>query len=88
MIEPGYCMICHGVTHTSCGSCGVKKFTDQHTEVEMRWSNGSKMKVGVCVHCAMKNAHLEAVNKKKITDAHHNHWSEIRATFDPEVTIV
>lgn len=88
MIEAGYCMLCHGETHTKCGTCGVKKFNDQHTEVEVEWSNGSRMRIGICVHCATKNAHQHAAAKDKITKAHHDHWTATGGIFDPGVTIV
>ena len=85
MIQPGYCMICNAKTHTQCGTCGTKKFNDQHTEVEVKWSNGSKMRVGVCVDCAKNNLHDLSENKKKIGDAHHDHW---QGKSDRSVTIV
>lgn len=84
MITPGYCMVCNAKTHTECGHCGTKKFTDQHTEVEMTWSNGAKMKIGVCNACARANAQELPENKLKITAAHHDHW----AISDRAVTLV
>lgn len=84
MIVPGFCMICGGKTHTECGSCGTRKFTDRYTEVEVTWSNGAKMKIGVCVDCASSNAHGKPENKEKIAKAHHDHWQ----TSDRAVTLV
>lgn len=88
MITPGFCIICNHKIHTECGTCGVKKFNDQYTEVEMTWSNGSKMKVGVCVHCASKSNHNLPQHKEAITRAHHDHWEESGATPDRTVILV
>lgn len=88
MIEAGYCMICGAKTHTICSACGSKKFNDQHTEVEMKWSNGSKMMVGVCVTCAVKNAHHDPAHKEKVAKAHHDHWMEQGGKVDRGVTLV
>jgi len=84
MIIPGYCMICGAKTHAECPTCGVKKVNGQYTEVEVSWSNGAWMRIGVCVECAATNAHTKPENKKKIEKAHHDHWRN----SDRSVTLV
>jgi hypothetical protein len=88
MIELGYCLLCNAKIHTQCGHCGEKKFTDQKTDVEVEWSNGSKMKIGVCVPCAASNAHGTAHGKMLVTKAHHDHWDALGQKHDREVVIV
>lgn len=85
--ELGYCTICGKKIHTECASCGTKKLTDQYTEVEVEWTNGSKMRVGVCVECAVKNAHHEPHHKKTITKAHHDRWEKHGGKFDKEIVV-
>lgn len=88
MIEAGYCMVCNSETHSKCPSCGTKKFNAKHTEVEMQWSNGAKMKVGVCVPCAKANKWATEEAKAKITKAHHDHWEETGGKVDRSVKLV
>lgn len=88
MIKAGACMVCDKDLRTSCGHCNSKKLTDQYTEVEVEWTNGAKMKIAMCVPCALKNAHAVPENKTKIANAHHDHWAEMGALSDRMVTLV
>lgn len=85
--ELGFCTICGKETKTKCGTCGAVKLTDQYTEVEVVWTNGAKMKVGLCVGCATKNAHAMPDGKKAITDAHFDHWERSGGAFSREITV-
>lgn len=87
-IELGYCLICKVKVHNQCGHCGEKKLTDQFTEVEVMWSNGAKMKIGVCVPCALKNAHATEEGKRIVQEDHWKHWNELGGKFDREIVIV
>lgn len=73
-LDGTYCMLCQAKTHVECGSCGHKKPNDQYTQVEVTWTNGAKMQIGICVGCAMKNAHHNPQNKQVITQLHHDYW--------------
>ena len=86
--EFGYCMICDKETAKICGDCRVKKPTDQYTEVEVAWSNGSRMKIGVCVDCAVSGAYATSEAKSAITDAHWKHWIKSGHRFDEGIVVV
>lgn len=62
--------------------------TADHTQVEVNWSNGSKMTVGVCRPCATSHAWTTEDGKKKITDWHWAYWDKVGATYDKAVTVV
>lgn len=87
-IEFGYCMICHKEIAPKCGDCSTRKPGSQYTEVTLDWSNGSHMPVAVCLDCASQNRHTTADAKRRITEAHQNHWTEKGGTFDKEIVIV
>lgn len=88
MIKLYHCVVCDTKVHTECGSCGTKKPTDQFTEIESLWSNGSKMKIGLCVPCSLKNVHATPEGKEAITQAHFKHWDEMGFVYDKEIVIV
>lgn len=86
--EFGFCMLCEKEIAPPCGHCNTRKPGSQYTEVEVAWSNGSKMKVAVCVDCAVKNAHASPEAKEGITKAHWNHWDAQGGDYDEAVVIV
>jgi hypothetical protein len=86
--EFGYCMLCEKEIAPPCGHCGSRKPGSQYTEVEVQWSNGSIMKIAVCVDCAVKNAHAADVAKDGLTKAHQAHWEKQGGTYDKAVVIV
>lgn len=86
MIEYGFCMICGKEIAPKYEN--IRKPGSQYTEVEVTWSNNCKMRVAVCVDCAVKNAHADPESKAKITKAHQDHWTESGGTFDKEIVLV
>lgn len=86
-LDGSYCMLCNAKTHVECGSCGYKKPNDQYTQVGVEWTNGAKMMIGVCVTCAVKNAHHDPKNKELITKLHFEHWDKEGTKYDKEVVI-
>ncbi len=86
--EFGYCIVCDKEIAPGCAHCGVRKAGSQYTEVEVNWSNGSKMKLAVCVPCATSNIHADDVVKDGITKAHHAYWDKHKMPHDKAVVIV
>lgn len=87
MMDGKYCMLCGNKTHIECGHCGHVRVNDQYTQVEVQWTNGSKMMIGLCVDCANKNAHQDPQIKAKITELHQAEWDRAGHRFDREVVI-
>lgn len=87
-IEYGFCMVCKTEIAPKCGDCSTRKPGNRYTEVQMEWSNGSKMPVAVCVECAVSHKWTTAHAKAAITEAHQNHWAEQGGQFDKAVVIV
>lgn len=84
--EFGYCSICEKEIAPMVD--GTRHLGSQYTEVEMKWSNGSKMQVAVCTDCAAANAHATAHAKAGITHAHWDVWDKQQGTYDKEVILV
>lgn len=85
--DGSYCMLCDAKTHVECGACGYKKPNDQYTQVEVQWTNGSKMQIGICVGCAIKNVHAAPENKTLITKLHQDEWDRLGHKYDREIVI-
>lgn len=60
----------------------------QFTEVEVEWSNKSKMRVGICTDCAASNKHTTAHGKAAITEAHQRYWDAHNGIYDKGVIVV
>lgn len=87
--EPGKCCICEKDISTTCASCGTKKFSNDHTRIEVKWSNGSVMPIGVCHACALAHAgDMSSDVKKGITEAHWKFWETMGGKPDKEIVIV
>jgi hypothetical protein len=87
--QMGKCCICEKDIATTCVSCGTKKFTQDHTRIEVKWSNGSVMPIGVCRSCAEKHAaNMSDEIKKGITEAHINFWEGAGGHPDRSIVIV
>lgn len=86
--EPGKCCICEKDIANTCESCGAKKFSDEHTRVDVKWSNGSVMPIGVCKKCAEDKLVENDEVKRGITEAHWKFWEQMGGQPDKEVTIV
>lgn len=62
--------------------------TNDHTQVQVTWSNRSMMTVGVCLDCATSHAWQTDAGKKNITDWHFAYWDRCGSKYDKDVTIV
>jgi len=82
--EFGYCTVCEKVI----ASGEPKRPTQDYTEVQMEWSNGSKMKIAVCVDCAKTHRWATPEAKDGITKAHWDAWDKQNALYDRAVTLV
>lgn len=86
--EFGYCMICDKEIAKKCDSCDAKIKTPDYTEVQVEWSNGSKMKIGVCVDCATNHKWATPEAKKGIMQTHWDYWDKKGGAYDKEVVLV
>lgn len=86
--EFGFCMICDKEIAPKCGSCDTRKPGGEYTQVEVQWSNGSKMLIAVCLSCATSHAWTTPEAKKGITQAHWDHWDKEGGKYDREIVIV
>lgn len=79
--QPGLCCVCEKVI------AGGGRPTGDYTQVQVTWTNGSKMDIGVCKDCATSHAWDTPEAKAGITKAHQAYWTKMGGTFDPEVVI-
>lgn len=86
--EFGYCSVCDKEIAKKCPSCEVRVKTSDYTEVQVAWSNGQKMNIAVCLHCAQTHAWMTPSAKKAITEAHWDTWRKQGGKFDREVVLV
>ncbi len=84
----GACLVCDKAIAKACAACGITSKTNEYTEVEIQWSNGCKMKIGICASCATNHAWMNPQAKEKIKLAHWNVWEKEGGRYDPEVFIV
>lgn len=64
------------------------KLNGEYTEVEVQWSNGSKMRIAVCKKCATDGTWATDSGKDTITDWHHVYWERSGVAVDREIVIV
>lgn len=62
--------------------------TPDHSQVEVEWSNGSKMTVGVCRECATNHRWATEEGKKAIQTWHWTFWDGHQAKYDKGITLV
>lgn len=84
--KQGYCIICDKEIIHTCHACDKKTPTPDYTEVEIPWSNGSKMKMAVCTECAKER--IWKADKTEMTHAVWQAWDETNQSYDREVVIV
>lgn len=84
--EWGYCLVCDKSLADDCSGCGKKKTNAFYTEIQMPWSNGSKMNVAVCTECAQGRAWK--ADKMEMTKAIWDAWDKQGARYDKGVTLV
>lgn len=87
-VELGYCAVCDKEIAKKCQHCTHRQPTEDYTEVQMNWSNGSKMQVAVCKTCATTHAWTTPEAKIGITQAHFDAWDRTGASYDKAVVLV
>lgn len=85
--EYGYCLICDKEIAKKCETCETRKPTDDYTEVQLQWSNGSKMNTAVCVECATQGR-VHSADRMEMTKAVWKAWERQGGSYDPTVTLV
>lgn len=85
--EFGYCLVCEREIARRCGECGTRKPSDDYTEVQLTWSNGSRMNTAVCVDCAVSGRAHQA-DKKQMTEAIWRAWDRQGAVYDKGAVLV
>jgi hypothetical protein len=78
---PGGCVVCDRPVFEG------GKPNEHLTNVEVEWTNGSKMVVGVCKDCASRNAQATPEGKRAITAWHHVYWDRHAGRYDKEIVI-
>lgn len=86
--QAGKCCVCEKDIAETCPTCGSKRFNEQHNQVEVKWSNGSVMPIGVCRDCASNHKYDTPEAKRGITEAHWKYWEAQGAKPDKAVVIV
>ncbi len=78
---PGGCVVCDRAIFDQ------GKPNEHLTNVEVEWTNKSKMMVGVCKSCARENAHCTSAGKQAITKWHHAYWDRHAGRYDKEIVV-
>ncbi len=82
----GFCIVCDKEIAKRCSGCDARKPTEDYTEVQLQWSNGSKMQMACCVECS-RDAIWKA-DKAALTRAVQEAWDAEHGSYDPAVVIV
>lgn len=85
--ELGVCLVCGKKIRDQCSGCEATKPNAHYTEVEVAWTNGSKMKVAVCLDCAKNATWATPEGKKAITEWHWAFWDKQGGKYDKEIVI-
>lgn len=67
----GVCLLCEKDLMVKCVSCDSRRPSNNYTEVEMKLSNDSRMKIAVCLECKDK---IFKEDRKLIMDAIKAGW--------------
>jgi hypothetical protein len=84
--EWGYCLVCDKVLAEDCAGCGRKKTNQFYTEVQLPWSNGSRMNVAVCTDCAQEK--VFKADKTEMTKAIWDAWDRQGGHYSKEIILV
>ena len=86
--EFGFCLVCDKEIVPACKECGTRKLTKSspYTEVQLPWSNGSRMNVAVCVDCA--SGPVWKADKKELTQAIWDKWDQMGHNYDKGIVLV
>lgn len=81
--ERGNCLVCN----TPIREKPSMKPLGNYTEVQVAWSNGSKVNVGICQPCAISATWATPEGKKSITEWHWNYWDKEGGKYDKEIVV-
>lgn len=85
--EFGYCTTCEKEIALPREGSQTRIPTNDYSEVEVKWTNGSRMKIAVCVNCAKSHIWATPEAKKGITIAHWEAWDKLGGAYDQRVVI-
>ena len=85
--EYGYCVVCDKELTRCCETCGIRSRSPEYSEVEVTWTNGSVMRIAVCMTCVATKAWTTPESKRGITEAHWAVWDQHGATYDKGIVI-
>lgn len=84
--QRGYCIACDKEIESRCPTCNHMQKNEHYTEVQVPWSNGSKMQMQCCIPCSKEN--VWKVNKQDMTEAVWAAWDKEGGKFDRSIVIV
>lgn len=85
--EYGYCLNCEKEIVPICPTCKTARAPNEnYTEVELKWSNGAKMKTAVCIQCA--KGPIWKADRKSLTQAVWDAWDKSNGDYSKEVVLV
>lgn len=82
--ERGNCLTCN----TPIREKPSMRALPNYSEVQVVWSNGSKMNVAVCQDCAKNATWATPEGQKSITEWHWNYWTKEGGKFNREIVVV
>lgn len=85
--EYGFCCVCEKEIAPKDAD-GQRYPSNEYSEVQVEWKNGSRMNIAVCLKCATSHVWSTPESKRGITKAHQDKWTEEGGVFDPGITIV
>lgn len=82
--EMGVCLVCDKpIRDMASGG----RPNENYTQVQVTWTNGSKMDVAVCKDCAKDGTWATLEGKKRITDWHWAYWDKQNGKYAKAVTV-
>lgn len=84
--EFGYCIVCDKEIASKCSGCSRRAPNGSYTEVQMNWSNGTKMQMAVCVECSPER--IWKADKDAMTKAVWEAWDKTGQKYDKEIVLV
>lgn len=84
--EFGVCIVCEKEIATKCPTCSKRSPSEDYTEVQLNWSNGSKMQTAACLDCSKEK--VWKADKTELTHAIWDAWDRSNQSYDREVVIV
>lgn len=84
--ERGRCLVCEKEIAKKCSGCDAMTNTQDYTEIELNWSNGSRMRMAVCINCSKDK--IWKADKTEMTHAIWDAWDKENGKYDKEVVLV